>query len=396
MNWLVIGILTVCVLYSYKRTRNIVHPSVIVSMIWTLLLFLYNVSEHGLYILSDRFYLATLLWVIPFCLSSLIKFRSKCVNIKNGSCSVCSKKIKILLNVMIVVNLYYLYRLYNFSSLGYYNDYFKLKADGELPVFFTVMNYVNQISLVVFTVICLNIERIKKWKIYLFSLIFFACCFLMSIKTMLAQVIFIIIITNYYKGKLNWKKTVIVFAVFFSLVVSVQVYRSNNSNEFDLIQFLNVYALSPLPAFDLALNGKINLEEGGTYRFFLTFLNKLFGFDFAVYSGGDRWVEVPVPTNVYTVMSDPFVDFGYIGIFVFAVIEGLFWGFLYKRGVQQNKIQWKIFYAVYFYTLIFQFFADYIFTFFSVLLQLLIVIYFLFYKRSIYENRHSNGYLQRC
>ena len=87
---------------------------------------------------------------------------------------------------------------------------------------------------------------------------------------------------------------------------------------YDLIQFLNVYALSPLPAFDLALNGKINLEEGGTYRFFLTFLNKLFGFDFAVYSGGDRWVEVPVPTNVYTVMSDPFADFGYIGIFVFA------------------------------------------------------------------------------
>ena len=128
----------------------------------------------------------------------------------------------------------------------------------------------------------------------------------------------------------------------------------------------------------------------------MTFLNKLFGFDFAVYSGGDRWVEVPVPTNVYTVMSDPFADFGYIGIFVFAVIEGLFWGFLYKRGVQQNKIQWKIFYAVYFYTLIFQFFADYIFTFFSVLLQLLIVIYFLFYKRNIYENRHSNGYLQRC
>lgn len=396
MNWLVIGILAICFLYSYKRTRNLVHPSVIVSMIWTLLLFVYNISEHGLYVLSNRFYLATLLWVLPFCLSSLINFRSKHIDVETDSCLVGYKRIKILLNVMIVVNLYYLYRLYNFSSTGYYNDYFKLKSDGELPVFFTVMNYVNQISLVVFAVICLNIEQIKKWKIYLFSLIFFACCFLMSIKTMLAQVIFIIIITNYYKGKLNWKKTAFVFAVFFSLVVSVQVYRSNNNSEFDLIQFLNIYALSPLPAFDLALNEKIHLEEGGTYRFFLTFLNRLFGCDFAVYSGGDRWVEVPVLTNVYTVMSDPFADFGYIGIFVFAVIEGLFWGFLYKKGVKQDKIQWKIFYAVYFYTLIFQFFADYIFTFFSVLLQLIIVIYFLFYKRNIYANRHSDGYLQRC
>lgn len=383
--------------YSYYRTRRVIYPAVVVSVVWTLVLFFYNILDHGLYPLSDRFYIATFLWVVPFCLASLISFRSKHVQTEINHCPISTKRINVLLNILVIVNIYYLYRLYSFSSEGYYKQFIMLSSSGDLPFFFTAMNYVNQISLVLFAIICLKREMLNKCKIYLFGLIFFACCFLMSVKTILAQVIFIVIIINYYKGKFDWKRAVIALTVFFALIVSVQVYRSyNNNDEFDLIQFLSIYALSPLPAFDLALNGKIDLEVGGTYRFFMAFVNKLFGLNFSVYSGGDRWVEVPVLTNVYTVMSAPFADFGYFGISVFAVIEGLFWGFLYKKGIQQNKIRWKIFYAVYFYTLIFQFFADYMFTFLSVLFQLFIVVYFMFYKQRVYENRYSNGYLQRC
>ena len=75
-------------------------------------------------------------------------------------------------------------------------------------------------------------------------------------------------------------------------------------------------------------------------------------------------------------------DFGYWGIFVFALILGVFWGILYM-GIQFNIPFLATLYAVFAHSLILQFFADYIFTFLSVTLQVFIIVYFLFVKHKL-------------
>lgn len=69
--------------------------------------------------------------------------------------------------------------------------------------------------------------------------------------------------------------------------------------------------------------------------FFTEVANKL-GLTEKYNSGETGWVNVPVLTNVYTVMFPYYVDFGYWGIFIFSLILGSGWGVLYnemKRGI---------------------------------------------------------------
>lgn len=159
MNWVGVCIFALMAYYSYYRTRRIIYPAVVVSVVWTLLLFLYNIFDHGLYPLSDRFYIATFLWVVPFCLASLICFPSKHVQTEINHCPISTKRVNVLLNILVIVNIYYLYRLCSFSSVGYYKEFLMLSSSGDLPIFFTAMNYVNQISLVLFAIICLKRDR---------------------------------------------------------------------------------------------------------------------------------------------------------------------------------------------------------------------------------------------
>ena len=71
MNILTITIIIILCIISYKITKDIIHPAVVTSGIWGIIILIYNIVNHGLYPLSDKFYFALLIWVITFCIISI-------------------------------------------------------------------------------------------------------------------------------------------------------------------------------------------------------------------------------------------------------------------------------------------------------------------------------------
>ena len=74
----------------------------------------------------------------------------------------------------------------------------------------------------------------------------------------------------------------------------------------------------------------------------------------------DNYVYVPLPTNVYTILSPFFRDFGYTGIVIFSIVEGAIMGYLYKQAITGNTIL-KYIYAFVLTFIFLQFFDEQVF-----------------------------------
>ena len=124
--------------------------------------------------------------------------------------------------------------------------------------------------------------------------------------------------------------------------MTILVLVRGDAEDVTLTEYLLIYILSPMPAFDLILKGDLS----------------------------------------FTNMFNYYVDFGYWGIFLFAILVGIAWGTLYnfmRRGV-------KLFvaiYALFFHALLLAFFADWIFTFLSLSIQYLFISHLLFIRFKI-------------
>ena len=146
-----------------------------------------------------------------------------------------------------------------------------------------------------------------------------------------------------------------------------------------------------MTAFDLLLNGDIVLDPGvwgsGTLAFLYKLIN-FFGGTLEISQLG-TWVNVPLPTNVFTTMRGFYLDGGFLGIFIMSCVLGIIWGGLYAFQLARNKI-FLLFYAMMLGSLFFQSFGDYFFYSFSMTLQ-----YYVFSvimaRGLIFKKRHNDS-----
>ena len=389
--WVSIFLFFLIFLFACYRTRSIVHPAVIVSGIWMILLILYNTAQDILYPLSEEFYYALCIWVVTFCAGALMPF-GRCL--KFGKfLTVSSPKTKLLkwlLRIFLVINCFGAYKYYSIGGGLAYSFMSTIKdSEDNLPLIFRILQYLHAISLVIYAVVVVNYDRLGRNGRFKFLFVahvvsLFCWSFVLANKTGLVQFIIIGFIALYYRKKLKIRHCVDALCLGILGIFCMQILRekpTDSNQEFDTGKFILVYTLSPLTAFDMQLHHEISFFPNKTFRFFDNVGYKL-GLIPQKRGPVDEWVEVPVPTNVYTVMHSFHSDFGYWGIFVFALILGVFWGILYM-GIQFNIPFLATLYAVFAHSLILQFFADYIFTFLSVTLQVFIIVYFLFVKHKL-------------
>lgn len=98
----------------------------------------------------------------------------------------------------------------------------------------------------------------------------------------------------------------------------------------------------------------------------------------------DNWVNVPVRTNVYTVMSSFYMDFGNVGIFLFSILYGSIYGLIYNYS-KKNVLLFIILYASWAPFLVLQFFSDYFFFTLSIQIQRLFALILLLIPFRIYK-----------
>ena len=361
-------------LLSYKKTHSFFHPAVIVSLFWGGLLLAYQLFDHGLYPLSYKFFFAILLWVTGFCFAYLWYYNKRIIfsaPLYTQSFKVSLLKYSVYL--FVTINIVGIYKFYSLSGGIAYNALVEFSVGTEkLPLEIRILQLLQVVSITLYTVLVLYRKQTKvshKWMI-LHAVTLFVWAGITANKTGLFQLVAVSVVASYIHKKLSFSKILVVITVLLVAFYYLQNMRAEDvgGDDMSMKDIALTYVLSPMPAFDMVLNGEKQFTPGRTWRFFTEVANKL-GLTEKYNSGETGWVNVPVLTNVYTVMFPYYVDFGYWGIFIFSLILGSGWGVLYnemKRGIPF----FTVIYAVFIHTLVLQFFADYIVNFLSMVIQI--------------------------
>ena len=161
MHIVVIIILGVILFYSIKTTKSILHPASITSCLWLVLVSVYSFIDHGLYSLSDKFYIALLLWTVPLCLISLFAYKYKYSLPKAISRPYPNNSIRIIYPIMIVCVVFATYGLYlkglHYNSSNFFAGIRALSVatlNGEedtfqAPLYIKISTILAQYSLIV-------------------------------------------------------------------------------------------------------------------------------------------------------------------------------------------------------------------------------------------------------
>ena len=380
-------------LFCYFYTKSFFHPSVIICSVWGGLLLAYSFFDHPLYDLSNRFFYVLWLWILPFCLCSLA-FSRRVIKI---SCKIKSNDFnaevfKKLYPYVIGFSLCFIF-LFIFYSRGEIAAIRELLLEEELPPLLKLGFYLSSFFSIYTFYAILNYKYLSKKKIVLLLVLILIISLLKSNKTSFIALFCGILYCLYKNGKLRIKYLLISILVLLGLVSLVSIGRADYNFESDsgVLNFVYIYTLSPLTAFDSLINNEITISEGTIGSSTFTFLYKIlaiFGIPLK-FSDLGTWVYVPLPTNVFTTLRGFYMDFGCWGVTLISAFLGSIWGVLYKFQ-EKNYGIFVMFYASMVFSLFIQFFGDYFFYTMSVTIQYLFFSFLLQSKFKVKKKLHQN------
>ena len=361
---------------GYGIDKKLLNPLFIVPFIWGVLLVLFGILPHELNSLNGQFIYGILIWVLFFYLGGIFLIN---VEIPKGK-TIYNKKI---------FNLYY-YLVLIFAPLAIISlilealkvgpEYFFLRLrmintglDEDDTFTLGKLAYVFNFTNVVCLLYTLYYEKVSKKKYYIVLLFALLLGLITLARTSLVTLAISIFAILYIKGELKSKHYIYFMLLFFAFIFLVTGLRNVHESEGD--NFANtfaVYLFSSMPAFETLKYTPIQQHFGeNTFRFFYAVANAL-GYNYEAKKTILDYVNVPVPTNVYTILYPFFKDFGYRGICVFGLIYGSFHMLVYKGYKNRNDILIIVFSIICPFLLL-QFFSEYILSNFSTILQMLII-----------------------
>ena len=358
---------------SLLFTRDIFHPAVLVSGLWGGLVVLYHLLEHPLWDLTDNFYKAIILWVIPFVVCSYTQgLRSFKIDDKLTVATINEQFYKSLYKYILIYAVGFIFAIIVYA--GGLNTYTirVLLLEGNFPIYLEILFYLNTFMTIYVLYAVMNPELLGIKRLLLLMFLLLIISLLKSNKTSFLAIFVSLAYLLKKKGQFSMKVLLGLVIALGALLVVVSITRRDYDFESDsaIENFLYIYLLSPLTAFDGVLNGEIFLNSGTWGESVLEFFYKVFnafGADLKISDLG-VWTNVPLPTNVYTAMRGPYLDGGYIGIVVVSIILGGIWGNLYAWQ-KKNYLIFVVFYAAMVSSLLFQSFGDYFFHSLSMTIQ---------------------------
>lgn len=354
-------------------------PWAITYIVWIFILILFIFYGNSLFYLNGPFLISLFLWVLSFCFSSIFSY---CIYPKKKYIEVSSINIdgsKWLFVISILLSPVYLFMAYKTLSGDYGDLFFKLRLNanqgnnewGALVYLRTL----NQVLLVASLWMIPNISKYKLLYVYVVN-------FLFGLAIMEKGVFFFItIVTLYvlYEKKYIQKKTIAISLSIFIFVAYLfnEIRESATTDNTGFFDFFILYILSPSVAFE-QLKPDNSIQFGAcTFSFIYAFINSVFNENYEVVLKLKDFVLVPIPTNVFTIMQPYYEDFGYIGVFVFGLLNGLIMGLIYKRCKSGNLVM-KCLYGYVMEILLLQFFQENFFVSLSVVIQFIFFSYLFF------------------
>lgn len=362
----------------YMPERQIFSPWNTTLIVWIIILSVYLLVHNELYPVSRQFVYGITIWVITFTLSSVgafILFPSY----KKEPWNVCEKNVDVITIIALVLVPLAVYKAVQHAVM----------LGSPEGLFYTLREQAidpeeNQLGLVKYFVYVINVllivevsrDKIRKWRLLLVVLL----CFLFFIATMGKMTLFMYLFTSLYilyeKRKISLKP-IFYGSLFLVILVPLMFFLRSGSDEETGVELVGnllvIYTVTSIIAFGNLSPCSSTLWGESTLRFFYGVLNAL-----GINVGTpppivQDFCNTPLPTNVYTVMSSYFKDFGYTGIFAFALIEGLLLGAIYKYSKTGNNLMMYL-YAYIFTYLVTQFVDEQIFQGLSSIIQMVILI----------------------
>lgn len=370
---LLVVFLVLIILGSQVKNANVFSPWLITSLVWFSILVLYYFNGSLLRPLSDKFFISLFLWVTSLSLTSIITFTltKSSLNINNDRQFYNRKILKCFILLSLVFTPIYFYVIIQSLAGDYSNIFLRLRDKAVTGGYsLGLLGYIETLNFVMLVVTTYLYPRISKKAVLYFLLVNILTGFAIMEKGTFFEIFVTIIFILYLKKKIKVSTIVYVAIIFLIAMIGFQLIRSD-SDSIDVGGFLTLYILSPSAAFD-TLSPSSTLDFGAnTFSFYYKLSNALFDTNFTEIPMLKDFVYVPMGVNVYTVMQPYYEDFGYYGVFLFGIINGIISGFLYKKSLS-GQLRWVCLYTFVCEYYILQFFQERLFISHSDFLQILI------------------------
>lgn len=377
----------------YLPQRQIFSPWNTTLIVWIIILTLYTFVHKELYAVSEQFVYGITIWVFTFTISSVLTFIIF-PSYKKASWQVCEKNVDIITLITLILVPIAVYKAVQHAfMLGSPDGIFSTLREQAVNPEENQLGIVKYFVYVINTLLIVEIwrDKIRKWRL----LLVVGLCILFFIATMGKMTLFMYIFTSLYllyeKGKISLKPIFFGSLFLIALVPLMYILRGSSENETNaevIGNLLIIYSVTSIIAFGQLSPCSSSQWGEVTLRFFYGILNSL-GFnintpppivqDFCI---------TPLPTNVYTVLSSYFKDFGFTGIFAFALIEGVIIGAIYKSSKTGNNLMTYL-YAYIFTLLVTQFVDEQIFQGLSSIIQMVVLIFICHIKISYNKEKKA-------
>ena len=340
---------------------NIFSPSVITAAVWLLCLLLYLFLPHSLPPLTNKVFTALLLWIVLLSLSSLwiqpIATKQKISDIQ------ASKLVRDIYLVISVIA-FIAFIFWVITALG--EDGFtgnwaktlrKAAIGNDSETYGGLHIIIWHISLL------LELIYFDKKRWYRVVLPYICCLFLgffVMSKTVFLNVAVITFSILFFKKIITAKHIAIGLVALFFAFVTFQELRENREIK-SKDSFATLYLVSSMYGFETIEPASSQNFGENTFRIYYAVTYKLGLSDKKPTEIIIKFIKEPIATNTYTVMYPFYKDFGLWGVGIFAVILGLFYGWLFAKA-RKGNVFFLAFYCYFVGTIIVQYSGEWVFT----------------------------------
>jgi len=212
-----------------------------------------------------------------------------------------------------------------------------IALDDEINIGKTAYCFV--INQVLFVTTVFAGKQLKWWKHLLVICLYFLCGMAIMEKGTFIFMIIVAIMVYYQREIVKIRHLAIIGIL---LILSAFVFTIARSDTMDSLndssifaEFIDTYLLAGPVAYCYMPEETINQWGSNTFAQFYLIANKLDLGDFVVKSRLQDFIDVGSATNTYTVFQPFYLDFGQLGVLIFAIIYGIITGLAYtfhKRG----------------------------------------------------------------
>lgn len=396
MNILTISLLLLTLIAARKKDRCLVNPIFITSSVWLFLLVGYEVVDHGLYPLSDKFYAVLLAWMIPFQIAcyTTINMVNNRHHLSHPTTPLITSRYVILFIsfCIILVSVMNYKRAMAYDSTNLFHSIRELTvevkrgnetlAPSAIQVWGTRFAQLSYVMWLIY-----SLKNIKFKNQYLFYILVFVYLLGGANKGLFVRFFISYMAIQAFKNKIKIRLLAVILGLMFIFMYIAQSLRGGNfsTDESELLSLIWIYIFSPLPAFDTYI---LHSSTDFTTYFAGEFIFKEFPF-VSSFVGGEfkpenvnfynfEMVYVPMPTNVYTMLSGYWVGWKWSGVIIGGLLHGIFWGYIYKRA--QKEDVYKIFYAAISNYLVIWYFHDLLVTQIRFVITLAIFLFLILYN----------------